>query len=69
MGEYKTKFEFLVKLAVNRLDKFSIFLTSLFCVKFSLNKSEFSEGLIDYGEIQSEWHEGSPDWAFGPPSK
>ena len=33
-----------------------------------LSKIQNPEELSSYGEIQSEWHEGSPDWAFAPPN-
>ena len=26
-----------------------------------------TDHLISYGEMKSEWHEGAPDWAIGPP--
>ena len=39
------------------------------CMIFSLSENQGSEELSSYGEIQSEWHEGSPDWAFAPPLK
>ena len=33
------------------------------------SKLYLANGLVNYGDISSEWHEGSPDWAFGPPAK
>ena len=50
-------------------ENFFLFLTSLICVSSGLRDCRLASGLVNYGEISSEWHEGSPDWAFGPPSK
>ena len=46
-----------------------IFLKSLVSVPSALGEFCVTDGPINYGEISSEWHEGSPDWAFGPPTK
>ena len=42
---------------------------SLISVLPILGDNGLVSGLMSYGEIFAEWHEGSPDWAFGPPSK
>ena len=46
-----------------------IFLKSLVSVLSALGEFCVKDGPINYGEKSSEWHEGSPDWAFGPPTK
>ena len=49
-------------------ENFFLFLASLICVYSILGDNGLVSGLVNYGEILAEWHEGSPDWAFGPPS-
>ena len=46
-----------------------IFLKSLVFVPSASGEFCVTGGPINYGEKTSEWHEGSPDWAFGPPNK
>ena len=48
---------------------FFVVLKSLVSVPSALSEFCIKDGPINYGEISSEWHEGSPDWAFGPPNK
>ena len=50
-------------------DNIFVFLKSLVSVPSALSEFCVTDGPINYGEISSEWHEGSPDWAFGPPTK
>lgn len=38
------------------------------CLLDRLCENQVIEELSTYGEIQSEWHEGAPDWAFAPPN-
>ena len=38
------------------------------CLFFCLCENRASDHLSSYGEIQSEWHEGAPGWAFAPPN-
>ena len=38
------------------------------CLLDRLHENQRLEELSTYGEIVSEWHEGSPDWAFAPPN-
>ena len=38
------------------------------CLLNRLCENEAVDELSTYGEIVSEWHEGSPDWAFAPPN-
>ena len=49
-------------------ENFCPFSASLICTPSILGDSGLVSGLVNYGEILAEWHEGSPDWAFGPPS-
>lgn len=49
-------------------ENFFLFLASLICLPSIFGDNGLVGGLVSYGEILAEWHEGSPDWAFGPPS-
>ena len=50
-------------------DNIFVSLKSLVSVPSALSEFCVTDGAINYGEISSEWHEGCPDWAFGPPTK
>ena len=38
------------------------------CLFKIISENKSAQELSTYGEIQSEWHEGAPDWAFAPPN-
>ena len=67
-----SQFRAVSKLPKNKLicdgENFFLFSASLICILSFLGDNGLVSGLVNYGEILAEWHEGSPDWAFGPPS-
>ena len=55
----------------NKINLLGISIGKNFSKKFLfpfLRISQSNENSLSYGEIHAEWHDGSPDWAFGPPA-
>ena len=68
MREFRAVSELPKDKIICETENFFLFLASLICVSSILGDNGLVSGLVNYGEILAEWHEGSPDWAFGPPS-
>ena len=68
MRQFRAVSELLKDKIICDAENYFLFLTSLICVSSVLRDYCLVSGLVSYGEISAEWHDGSPDWAFGPPS-